>query len=172
MAQYNRYNAYDFERFEPKSVSTGSAAPKIKPKQNARPQIHLVEKPKLTAAQFRAQTHAASVKAFKIFMIATALLAFMAMVIYSRVQVDEINRDINAMDKSIKTAQSDMVRLNMALDSQISIDKVEDFAVNNLGMVKVQDYQVIYLDLSSDDKVIKADNRITDDEAVIKSTSK
>lgn len=154
MAQYGKYSAYDFERFEPKTVSTQSTAPKLKPKQNEKPRIRLVEKPKLTAAQIRQQSHLAGIKAFKIFAIAAAILFFMALVIYSRVQLDEINRDINAVNNTIKTAQSDAVRLNMALNSEISIDKVEDFAVNNLGMVKVQDYQVVYIDLSSEDAVV------------------
>lgn len=156
MAQYGRYNAYDFERFEPKTVSTQSTAPKIRPKQNEKPRIRLVEKPKLTAAQVRRQSHLAGVKAFKIFSIAAAILLFMALVIYSRVQLDEINRDINAIDNTIKTAKSDTVRLNMALDSEVSIDKVENYALNNLGMVKVQDYQVVYIDLSTEDAVVKS----------------
>lgn len=172
MAQYSRYNQYNFERFEPKTVSTGSAAPKIEQLPKNKPQIRLVEKPKISASELRAQSHAAGVKAVKIFAISVAILMFMAAVIFSRVQLDEINRDIKAMDTSITNAKSDTVRLNMELDSQISIDKVEDYAINNLGMVKVQDYQVVYVDLSSEDMVVKSDAVTNDVDSVIKSTEK
>lgn len=172
MAQYNKYNAYDFERFEPKTVSSSSAAPKIKQAPQPKPQIRLVEKPRLSAAQLRAQSHAAGFKAAKIFIVAVIVLAFMAGVIYSRVQLDEINRDINRVEDSIKNAKSDSVRLNMALNSEISIDKVNDFAVNTLGMVKVQDYQVVYIDLSTEDKVVKSEGAKTSGDTVINETTK
>lgn len=170
MAQYNRYSSYDFERFEPKTAVQGSAAPAYKPKTEQKPQIRLVEKPKISKAQLKAQSRAAGFKAAKIFVIATVILCFMAAVIYSRVQVDEITRDISSMETKIKNAQSDSVKLDTELNSMMSIDKVEEIAVNELGMVKVQDYQVVYVDLSSQDRVVKADSKTVDD-AVINDTA-
>ncbi|MGN0538552.1 MAG: hypothetical protein ACI4KI_01710 [Candidatus Fimenecus sp.] len=168
MAQYNKYTSYDFERFEPKTVSRGTAAPKINAPAQKKPQLELVKKNKPSQKQLRAQSIAAGRKTAKIFAVAVAALLFFAAVIYSRVQLDEINRDISRVENSIKTAQSDTVKLNNELNSIVSINKVEDYAVNNLGMVKVQDYQVVYVDLSDSDEVVMANGKSIEDSKVIK----
>ena len=66
----------------------------------------------------------------------------------------------------MKITQSDTVRLNNSLNSIVSINKVEDYALNVLGMVKIQDYQVVYVDLSSEDAVIVANGKTTDSEVI------
>ena len=54
----------------------------------------------------------------------------------------------------------------------ISINNVEDYAANVLGMVKVQDYQVVYVDLSSNDSIVVANGEQTDQSDVIKANNK
>ncbi len=156
MAQYNR-NSYDFDRFEPRVVTNSSAAQEIKRQpQKKQPQLKLLEKPRRTAQQIKEETSVNTRKAFKIVTIAVVLLMFMSALIYSRVQLDEINREISSVENKIELAQSDTVRLNNELNAVVSINNVEDFAANQLGMVKIQDYQVVYVDLSTDDSVVVA----------------
>lgn len=162
MAQYNRYESYKFEYFEPKTVSTSSAAPKIKEEPKKAPQLKLVQQPKPTRAQIQNEARQSAMQARKILAVACAVIIFMAMVIYSRVQLDEINREIQQVESAMKIAQSDTVRLNNSLSSVISINKVEDYALNVLGMVKVQDYQVVYVDLLGEDSVVMANGKTTD----------
>lgn len=172
MAQYNAYKSYNIEQFEPRMVSTSNAAPKMKPAPQKRPQLELVKKSRPTAAQVRSETQMAAKQVKKIFAIAITILMFMAMVIYSRVQLDEINRDINNKENAIQLAQSDSIKLNNALSSMVSINNVEEYAANVLGMVKVQDYQVVYVDLSSNDSVVVANGEQTDGTDVIKANNK
>lgn len=157
MAQYTKYNSYNFDRFEPKIVTTSSAAPEIRRTPEKKPQLKLVQKTKRTAAQIQQETNATTRKAVKILAIAVAILLFMSMAIYSRVQLDEVNRKISSVENKIELAQSDTIRLNNELNALVSINNVEDFAANKLGMVKVQDYQVVYVDLSTEDQVVVAD---------------
>jgi len=161
MAQYTRYNSYNFDRFEPRIVTTSSAAPEIRRTPEKKPQLKLVEKTKRTAAQIQQEANAASLKAVKIFAIAVVILLFMSMAIYSRVQLDEVNREISSVENKMELAESDTIRLNNELNAMVSINNVEDFAANKLGMVKVQDYQVVYVDLSTDDQVVVADGEAT-----------
>lgn len=172
MAQYNAYKSYNIEQFEPRTVSTSNAAPKMKPAPQKRPQLELVKKPRPNATQVRNETQLAARQAKKIFVIAMTILMFMAMVIYSRVQLDEINRDISNKENAIELAQSDSIKLNNALSSMVSINNVEEYAANVLGMVKVQDYQVVYVDLSSSDSVVVANGEQTDQSNVIKANNK
>lgn len=160
MAQQNR-NAYSYTYNKNAKVVAynGSAAPKMKPAPQKRPDLRLVEKTRKTAAQVRQQTAVDTKRAIKIMFISIAILMFMAVAIYSRVQLDEINREIKRVESKIELAESDAIKINNELNSIVSINNVEDFAANQLGMVKVQDYQVVYVDLSADDYVAKANGK-------------
>jgi cell division protein FtsL len=166
MAQYNKYDSFDFERFEPKTISTSSAAPQIAPKAQEKPKLELVKKQKPSVSEEKQEALVAARKTRQIFVIAVVLFAFFAGLIYSRIQLDEINREISAIDAKMKIAQSDKIKLDNQLNSTISIDKVEDYATNTLGMVKVQEHQVVYIDLSSSDTVVMADGQQVNDDVI------
>ena len=159
MAQQNRnayaYN-YNYNRNEKVVYYNGSAAPKVRPEPQKKPQLELVKKTRLTAQQMRQQTAAVTRKTIKVMSVAMAILMFMALAIYSRVKLDEINRYISSVEKKIELAQSDAVKLNNELNAIVSINNVEEYATNELGMTKIQDYQVYYIDMSSQDYVAVA----------------
>lgn len=165
MAQYSSYN---IELFEPAAPRTASTAPKIKPN-NARPNLKVLEKPRMTAAQVKAQNARSLRKILKIISVAGICLFFLGIVIYSTLKLDEVNRDIASIDKSMSIAKSEKVRLDMELDSIVSLDKIESYAANTLGMSKVQDYQVVYVDLSTSDRILMAGGKDTAETNVIKS---
>ena len=160
MAQQNS-NAYTYNRNAKIIAYNGSAAPKMKPAPQRRPKLELVQKTRQTAAQVRQQTSADTKRAIKVMFISIAILMFMAIAIYSRVQLDEINREIKSVEKKIELAESDSIKINNELNAIVSINNVEDYATNELGMVKVQDYQVVYVDLSAEDYVAKANGKDT-----------
>jgi cell division protein FtsL len=160
LAQQNS-NAYTYNRNAKIISYNGSAAPKMKPAPQRRPKLELVQKTRQTAAQVRQQTSADTKRAIKIMFISIAILMFMAVAIYSRVQLDEINREIKSVEKKIELAESDSIKINNELNAIVSINNVEDYATNELGMVKVQDYQVVYVDLSAEDYVAKANGKDT-----------
>jgi hypothetical protein len=164
MAQQNR-NAYAYNNYNQNAKIhnfNGSAAPKMKPAPQKKTALELVKKTRKTAAQVRQQTADDTKRVIKAMCVATAIFLFMALAIYSRVQLDEINREINSVENQIKLAQSDTIKINNELNSIVSINNVEDYAANQLGMVKVQNHQVVYIDLSSEDYVAKVNGRDTD----------
>ena len=59
----------------------------------------------------------------------------------------------------MKVEQGENVRLNMQLDSMISLEKVENYAKDELGMTKVEGYQIEYIDLSGADTVTVSGNK-------------
>ncbi len=166
MAQQNR-NAYTYNKSAKVIAYNGSAAPKMKPAPQKRPNLELVQKTRQTAVQVRQQTATDTKRAVKIMFISIAILMFMAIAIYSRVQLDEINREIKRVENKIELAESDAIRINNELNAIVSINNVEDYAANQLGMVKVQDYQVVYVDLSSEDYVAKVNGKDTGLSSVI-----
>lgn len=168
MAQNSVYN---IEYFEPAAPSRASTAPKIQKNNNKKPNLELVKPPRISAAELKAQAKAANKRVLRILAFSSLILFFLGLVIYSTLELDEINREISKVDKEMKIAQSETVRLNMELDSLISIDKVENYAANTLGMVKVQDYQVVYVDLSTSDRVLMVGGKETEPATVINSNN-
>ena len=150
---YNMYDGIDFSMFEPKQGSyERNAARKIEttvvPAAD-KPKMELVNKPKKTLNQVKREMHASALQsAISIF-----LLSMLSALLYGRIKVDELDRQISAAETKITTAQSENVRLNMQLDSMISLKNVEEYAQTNLGMVKMESYQIEYIDLSGADKV-------------------
>ena len=66
----------------------------------------------------------------------------------------ELIRQIAAVESEIEVAKSENVRLNAELNSKTNITKIDSYAVDVLGMVKVESYQVECIDLTTGDKVL------------------
>ncbi|MBP5460356.1 MAG: hypothetical protein J6Y62_09415, partial [Clostridia bacterium] len=71
----------------------------------------------------------------------------------SRVQVDELDQKLTEINQQISVIESDNTRRNMELNASVSLEKVDQYARNELGMVKISDYQVNYIKLSEEDMV-------------------
>ena len=113
-----------------------------------------MQKKKKTAAEAKREMQLASRKAAKILAISIFLLSMLAALLYSRLRVDELTREVNTVTSRLTEAQGENVRLSMKLDSMISLEHVEEYAENTLGMTKVEGYQMEYIDLSGSDKVV------------------
>ena len=159
MAQGAKYNNYEFEKFEPKLVSTRTEAPKIKTVPKEREELKLVKKRRPSKRQIVNERRNAFFKTSAITIIAILCLAFFAFTIYNRVELDEINRQISSVEADMLIAESNTTKLQSELNSTISMDKVEEYAYNVLGMVKIQDFQVAYIDLSAEDKIMLANGK-------------
>lgn len=147
---YNRNYANNYRG----SYVAGSEAPATRPAPQKQP--GQVPRPKVvrkTKKQLRAETRRARAKAIQILAFATVFFSVMVFQIYSQVRVDELDREISAVNASINVVESENTRLNMDLDANVSLDKVEEYAQDVLGMVKVEDYQVNYVNLSEGDTV-------------------
>ena len=133
----------------------GSAVPSVRPRQPASaprraPRPKVVKK---TRAQLRAETRRSRAMAIKIMAVATVLFTMIAFQIYSQVRVDELDRQLADINSQISIMESDNTRLSMEIGANVELSKVEEYAQNTLGMVKVSDYQVQYLNISNEDTV-------------------
>ena len=152
-------DTYAFEMFEsrPGRVSAyggaqGSAAPERRGEVREIPVLKRV-KPK-TDAQKRHEERSGNLRiAF--------MLAFVAVVfgviccqISAGAERYELIRQIAAVESEIEVAKSENVRLNAELNSKTNITKIDSYAVDVLGMVKVESYQVECIDLTTGDKVL------------------
>ena len=157
MARYQKYSDADFARFEaPASAYHQNAARKLapSPEQTSRPPMRLVERKKKTAAQARREMKIGARQAAQILAVSVFLLSMFAVLLYGRLRVDELSREVDAATVQLQEAQDANTRLNMQLDSEFSLERVEAYARDVLGMTKAEGYQIEHIDLSGEDAVV------------------
>ena len=83
----------------------------------------------------------------------TIFFAMVGSIIYSQLELNELNTALQKVDKQLSTAQSEYVQLQMASASKASTADVEKYAVNVLGMQKLDASQIEYIRLNESDKI-------------------
>lgn len=147
----NKSTAYDFSRFEPQQVPQRPGGDRREPSKPV-----LLPKKKKSRQEAKEESRAVAIKTLRVLSVTVAVMLFVGTYIFGTLKLDEINHDIAEVQSRIKVADSENTRLKMELNSMASLDKVEDYAINKLGMVKQESYQVEYIDLALDDKVVLA----------------
>ena len=148
---------YAFELFEARPGRTyarteGTSAPKRQVEESDEPVLQKV-KPK-TLTQKRHEEHNSNLRIG--FMLAFVAIVFgvICCQISAGAERYELIRQIAAVEADIEVAKSENVRLNAELNGKISITKIDAYAVNVLGMTKIENYQVECIDLSEGDRVL------------------
>lgn len=91
------------------------------------------------------------VKAFTLGIIVTAIVAA---IIQGQVQLTEINQQISIATKALSEQESINTQLTMKIDSKYSPTVVEEYARENLGMTKADEYQKEYIKISEGDRAV------------------
>ncbi len=78
-------------------------------------------------------------------------------------EYDTLTNEIATIENEIDIVEGENVRLNAELSSLIATDKIESYAENVLGMVKAENYQISYIDLSEGDQVVLSGDKTADD---------
>ena len=175
MAQ-NQY-AYNFSLFD--SLDYGTSAPQIIPeiepvKEPARKKapvktVKIAKPAKKTVERASAAQKAASkrsaVQSFALLAVVFVVVALFAGMIGLNSSLDEKVTKINVVQAQINEAKSEQIRLEAQLDALVSVDKIDDYAVNVLGMVKLEDYKITYIDNVEDNHVVISGGKSYDDES-------
>ena len=130
------------------AVPAAHPVPKKNPRPSTRPKV--IRK---TRAQLQAESRRSSAQAIRFLAVAAVFFVIISFQIYSHVKVEQLDREIAAVNSEISVVQSENTRLKMQLDANVSLAQVDDYATNVLGMVKVKDYQVNYVNLQEQDSV-------------------
>lgn len=157
MAGYQSAQAYDFTLFEPKNTN---AAPALKPaaepkRNNVKPNPNL----RVIAKNGQVQDTQAKVSNRQVLLILTCCVMMFALIglfISNSVKTTELMGSISTIENQISNAKSENVRLSSAIDSMFSIANVDAYATDVLGMKKMENYQIRYVDLSTSDQVLYA----------------
>ncbi len=159
MANYNQSEAYDLSLFD-MPVIKSTAAPKIQEPVQRRPAV----KKSKTAQQRRKESRASLLRAVKLFLVSATLLLLFGSVLFSKISLAMLEKEATEITARIDEAKSENTRLVMALNSSVSIDKIEEYAVSVLGMHKLERYQIHYFENRDGDKVVMANGRAVEEE--------
>lgn len=125
-----------------------NTAPVRQPKRNpkpAQPGLRPVKKPRKNPRQAAREQHEAAVFTAKVCMVALFYISLFAVMLYGKFQLNALSVETSRMQQKLEVAQSEGVRLRMESNSKVSLDKVEEYAVTKLGMVKKENYQGEYV---------------------------
>ena len=87
-------------------------------------------------------------KALQISVVAALCLTMLFAVLYTNAKTNELTHEISDLQKNLSVSQSENTRLNSELDSLVSMNMIDQYAVEKLGMTKMKSNQIKYIDVS------------------------
>lgn len=141
MTSRNSNAAYDFAMFEPKRKVPEAPAPKK----------NVIELPQERLEENRRPKR----RLGRILPAAMAFIVIAGLVgsyVYGQVQLTELTESLDTANRTLSESQSDYTQLQMKSDSKLSLETVENYATQKLGMKKATQDQVTTVQLSKGDK--------------------
>ncbi len=72
--------------------------------------------------------------------------------IYTNAQYNETVSELNRLKKQCEVLQNEQIQLTVRLDSMADLRNIEQIAVGELGMSKIEQHQIEYVNLGSEDR--------------------
>ncbi len=92
---------------------------------------------------------------------AIILVFFMALTVNSRTTLIETQNEVNIATSSLNRINSENAYYNYKLESSISLKSAEDYARNELGLIKRDANQVEYIKLNDQNKIVVENKELT-----------
>ena len=142
----NEILALDLDLFD---VQKNAYVPQETPKKRIQKPKLLETKPvsRMQSAQEARESTKMAIRAC-----AFALTMFLTIgaIIVCHVQLTNLQIDLTAKQNELSVVESENISLKMKYNSMMSMDKIEEYAQSELGMVKRESYQVEYFDISDE----------------------
>ena len=141
-APVNGSEAYDLSLFEERPARTLEV---VKPT------------PKAEKEQHRRHRRQSVLNTGVTLLVITAVCAVVAMMIFNRVKITEVNDQILQKQEELGILQSEGIRLSGELAAETAADKVEAYAAEN-GMQKIESSQMRYITVEEGDRLELAED--------------
>lgn len=147
----NRTEAYDFSLFEERNINTAEDI-------QSAPQEHVQESPKKNVVRIperqleknrRPRIH--PLKAMVNAISFAVIFVTMFSIVYSQLKLTELTEEINEATQALEAANAVAVQLEMKSIEEMTAQDIEAFAKESLGLSKVTQNQVVYLNAASKD---------------------
>lgn len=91
--------------------------------------------------------------ASKVFLLAFSVFSICFVVISGKVETSKMYRQISSAEQNLEIIQSENVRLQSELESKMTLKNVEEYVVDVLGLQKLTNSQIEYVETQTDDIV-------------------
>jgi len=132
--------AYDFDKLEQHYAAPGTA--KVKQP----PELRVVE-------NRNAGANAVMLRGAAIFVV---ILGIVCAILYNNMILTELTSQIEDAEAQFEMLKNENRLMQVALEGKTSLRAVQEIAESQLGMAKVEGYQVQYIDLGEGDRVVLA----------------
>ncbi len=82
-------------------------------------------------------------------------------ILFCQMQLTQLSAEVGEQNDMLNELTAENVSLTTKQVNSINLDEVEEYAVNNLGMVKMDNSQIEYVELTNPDTVTVADNGVS-----------
>ena len=163
-------NTNDFRRYSYDSDAAYALEAFNKTRSSAAPEVHRPARKRLslypkTTAKSRKQLimeqRAARARAVEIVAVVGLVLAMLFGVLYTYVQKNELTKSIAGIQQEISIAKSENVSLNAELEALVSVSQIDSYALEKLGMTRLESNQIVYIDTSEYEAEQKAQQQET-----------
>lgn len=113
----------------------------------------------------KVSTKARKRKRFKTVMCILGCFAIAFLIVMRYAYIAEKNDSLNEMMTSYQEISSENNMLQIEIDQNINLTKVEEIATTKLGMQKPQKHQIVYVNVVGDDKVVTKNSSMVDSNA-------
>lgn len=149
---YGSDAAYALQAFD---AGRSSAAPAYSPQKNRDFKVR-ENVGRKSKAQLIKEQKAAAVKIAVIMGISIAVIAMFFGMLHTNAKKNELNHEIANLETQLSVAESENTRINSELNALVSMNMIDRYAVEKLGMTKVRSNQIRYIDVSQYEEERKA----------------
>lgn len=145
---YSADTSYALEAF---NVHRTATAPAYQPPRRQRKrELRVHENTRLKSQQqLRAEGRMAAKQAAVLMLCVLVTVGMLSGVLFTFAQKNKLNHEIATINHQISEAQSESTRLNSQLDALVSVEMIDQYAVEKLGMSKMQSGQMRYVDVDA-----------------------
>lgn len=146
--------AYDYDYMSAAPAVKPQSVPQKKPDNAEKPELRKLRKPR---EDVRRQTVASHLAVARFFAVVAVVMAAFIVLCASFSQLRASRIAYNEQVKLLGIYQNDQKQVEARLAKLVSVDKIEKIAVEKLGMIKISDDNVIYIDTADENEIITAD---------------
>ena len=130
-------------------------APVKKPQEKEKPELKKVKKPRADLKQQTVTSHLRTAK-FSVLVITVMLSFVLLCTSFSQLRASSLNYDRQA--DTLEIYKNDQKQVSARLAKLVSVDKIEKIATQKLGMIKLSEENIIYVDTADENMIISADS--------------
>ncbi len=131
MANYNDSSAYQFELFENK-------------KQRTEPQIKVIRDRRLEQARNRNNT-------LKTMVYVAVFFVGIISILFNQIAITELTNQVSEKTTQLEQLENEYRMLSTELESSVALSNIQTIITRDLGMAKLDDSQITYVNLSEGD---------------------